>query len=72
MLDKYPMMVDVKGGRVPFMFKNIYIASNVHPSKWYGGLEEAKTQALARRLKGKVTKYEKPYGDIEVVSIYDL
>lgn len=54
------------------MFKNIYIASNVHPSKWYGGLEEAKTQALARRLKGKVTKYDKPYGNIEVISIYDL
>jgi len=35
MLDKYPMMVDVKGGRIPFLFDAIYIASNYHPKNWY-------------------------------------
>ena len=40
MLDKYPMMVDVKGGRLPFLFKNIYIASNSHPKDWYYNVRE--------------------------------
>jgi hypothetical protein len=40
MLDKYPMMVDVKGGRVPFMFDAIYIASNMHPKYWYANVRQ--------------------------------
>jgi len=72
MLDKYPMMVDIKGGRVPFQFKNIYIASNYHPKNWYENVSKEGLQALARRLKGKVTHYDKPYGELEVVNIEDL
>jgi len=72
MLDKYPMMVDVKGGRIPFLFKNIYIASNYHPKNWYTSVGTPQLQALARRLKGKVTHYEKPYETLEIVNIDDL
>jgi len=50
MLDNYPMMVDVKGGRLPFIVENIYIASNFHPKDWYYTEREASLGALARRL----------------------
>lgn len=45
-------MVDVKGGRVPFLFKNIYITSNYHPKDWYNKSDN-ELKALARRIKGK-------------------
>lgn len=40
MLDKYPIMVDIKGGRVPFLFSKIYITSNVDPKDWYPNVNE--------------------------------
>lgn len=46
MCDRYPLMVDTKGGMVNFYPKRIWITSNAEPSTWYRrGL-----QALERRF----------------------
>lgn len=50
MLDKYPMQVDIKGGRVNFLFSKIYIISNSHPRAWYKDLTVNQQQALIRRI----------------------
>lgn len=50
-------MVDTKGGRIPFLFKNIYITSNLHPKEWYQSKSLDELKALARRIKGKCKEY---------------
>jgi len=46
MCDRYPLMVNTKGGMVSFYPKQIWITSNAHPANWYkNGLG-----ALERRL----------------------
>ena len=35
MCDRYPLLVDTKGGMCNFYPKKIYITSNQHPSEWY-------------------------------------
>lgn len=35
MCDRYPLLVQVKGGTVPFVAKRIYITSNAAPAEWY-------------------------------------
>lgn len=49
MLDRYPLNVDVKGGRVPFLFNHIYLVSNYEPEFWYP-LDDKVKKALYRRL----------------------
>lgn len=48
LLDRYPMMVETKGGYVAFLAKKVYINSNVHPKKWYP--DKSDWKALERRL----------------------
>lgn len=59
MLDKYPLQVDIKGGRVNFLFNKIYIVSNYHPRDWYINMEIEKQQPLIRRIKDKLTYFDK-------------
>lgn len=47
MCDRYPLLVDTKGGAVQFCPKRIWITSNVEPRQWY---PRAWTPAMERRL----------------------
>lgn len=47
MLDRYPLQVEVKGGKVNFCPKRIILTTNKVPSTWY---KEAYFPALARRV----------------------
>lgn len=49
-LDRYPVLVEIKGSSVPLVAKKIWITSNLAPSEWYPGLDEETLQALLRRL----------------------
>lgn len=49
-LDRYPVLVEVKGSTVVFCAKRIYITSNLHPAQWYPGLDQETMNALLRRL----------------------
>ena len=49
-LDRYPVLVEVKGGSRPLCAERIWITSNVDPRKWYPELDEETNLALLRRL----------------------
>lgn len=48
--DRYPVIVEVKGGSRVLKAKNIWITSNLHPDLWYPGLDPLTKDALKRRL----------------------
>lgn len=47
-LDRYPLLVETKGGQVQFLPKKIYITSNSKPEEWYK--ESPNLAALKRRI----------------------
>lgn len=49
-LDRYPVVVEVKGSSVVLQAKKIWITSNLHPKDWYPELDEETYKALLRRL----------------------
>lgn len=49
-LDRYPVLVEVKGGSRPLHARRIWITSNVDPRAWYPELDEQTKLALLRRL----------------------
>jgi hypothetical protein len=49
-LDKYPLLVEVKGGTVAARWDKVYITSNMHPSNWYPMADGVHIRALLRRL----------------------
>jgi len=49
-LDRYPVLVEVKGSSEVLSAKSIWITSNVHPENWYPTLDQPSVQALLRRL----------------------
>lgn len=49
-LDRFPVIVEVKGGSCVLNAKRIWITSNLSPREWYPGLDEETQQALLRRL----------------------
>lgn len=49
-LDRYPVIVEIKGGSCVFHAKKIWITSNLHPNDWYPGLDQETLNALLRRL----------------------
>lgn len=49
-LDRYPVLVEVKGSSVVFKAKKVWITSNLHPMFWYPGLDPNTLDALLRRL----------------------
>ena len=48
MCDKYPMMVEIKGGQVNFCPKTVVITSNCRPDEWYKNVPNM--AALIRRI----------------------
>lgn len=53
--DRYPLMVETKGGAVQFVAKKIIFTSNDHPKEWYKKMTEkygwdANTNPLCRRI----------------------
>jgi hypothetical protein len=55
-LDRYPVMVEIKGAAVAYNVRNIWITSNVNPRQWYPDLDPETLQALMRRL--TITQFE--------------
>lgn len=49
-LDRYPSLLETKGGTVPCSFKKVWITSNLHPNDWYPELDVETKEALLRRL----------------------
>lgn len=49
-LDRYPVLVEVKGSSVVLKASTIWITSNLDPRYWYDGLDDATRNALLRRL----------------------
>ncbi|QDJ95273.1 replication-associated protein [Capybara virus 33_cap3_6684] len=54
--DRYPVLVETKGGAVPLRATTIWITSNLSPRAWYPTLDEETYEALERRL--EVTHFE--------------
>lgn len=48
--DRYPVIVETKGGSTVFKAESIWVTSNLSPSEWYPQLDEETTRALLRRL----------------------
>lgn len=59
-LDRYPVIVEVKGSSTVLYAEKIWITSNLHPERWYADLDSKTYEALLRRL--KITHYNKPFG----------
>lgn len=49
-LDRYPVIVEIKGSSTVLRATNFWITSNLHPREWYPGLDELTLDALLRRL----------------------
>lgn len=54
-LDRYPVLIEVKGGTIPLRASRFVITSNLHPRNWYPDADELTKQALLRRL--EVTEF---------------
>lgn len=50
-LDRYPVIVEVKGSSTCLVATNIWITSNLDPRLWYSDLDKDTLQALMRRLR---------------------
>lgn len=49
-LDRYPVLVEVKGGAAVLMAKSFWITSNLDPRCWYPDLDQQTLDALLRRM----------------------
>jgi len=49
-LDRYPVLLEVKGSSVVSHFTTVWITSNLEPSRWYPDVDSATVDALMRRL----------------------
>jgi len=49
-LDRYPVIVEVKGSSVVFCARTIWITSNLNPEQWYPDADVETKDALLRRL----------------------
>jgi len=59
-IDRYPCMVEVKGGAVVLNAKTFIITSNLSPEQWYPNASENHKAALQRRLT-TVIHMDRPY-----------
>jgi len=55
-LDRYPVLVEIKGSSTPLVAEKIWITSNIHPNYWYPELDEETKSALIRRL--QITEFQ--------------
>lgn len=58
-LDKYPCIVEVKGGSRPLCCVAIWITSNIMPREWYPELDSRTLDALERRM--EIVEMTEPY-----------
>lgn len=58
-LDKYPVIVEVKGSSCVLKAKRIWITSNLPPEQWYPDLDAETLSALRRRL--NITHFSTPF-----------
>lgn len=49
-LDRYPVIVENKGGSVVLSATDVWITTNLHPKDWYPDLDLETLNALLRRL----------------------
>ena len=49
-LDRYPVLVEVKGSSVPYCASSVWITSNLNPVYWYPELDAETVAALLRRM----------------------
>lgn len=49
-LDRYPVIVEVKGSSCVFNAKSLWITSNLSPDEWYPDLDQETKSALRRRF----------------------
>lgn len=49
-LDRYPVLVEIKGSAVVLAAEKIWITSNLSPKDWYPGLDAETLNALLRRI----------------------
>jgi len=49
-LDKYPVIIEVKGSSAVLKAKKIWITSNLDPTLWYPDIDQQTLAALVRRL----------------------
>jgi hypothetical protein len=49
-LDRYPVVIEVKGGARVLKAEKIWITSNIHPRSWYPTLDKQTLDALLRRM----------------------
>ena len=49
-LDRYPVIVEIKGGAMPLLATRFWITSNVDPRNWYPDTDDETKDALIRRL----------------------
>jgi len=54
-LDRYPVLVEIKGSSEVLKAKNIWITSNMPPEDWYPTIDEPTRAALLRRL--EITRF---------------
>lgn len=54
LLDRYPMLVPVKGGFVQWKPEKLVITSNYPPEEWYPGAKDEHRLALMRRIDNKM------------------
>lgn len=48
--DRYPVLVEVKGGATALRAEHIWITSNLDPRNWYPELDSETVDALLRRI----------------------
>jgi len=56
-LDRYPVIVEVKGGARVLSASDIWITSNLDPRQWYPTLDDSTLGALLRRL--RITHFDR-------------
>jgi len=49
-LDRYPVLVEVKGSSTVLKATKVWITSNLHPREWYKDVDELTVAALMRRM----------------------
>lgn len=52
-LDRYPVLVETKGGSIPLRATKFWFTSNLDPRNWYPDLDAETQAALIRRLEIK-------------------
>lgn len=67
-IDRYPCMVENKGGAIVLNARRFFITSNIHPDEWYPNAKDAHKTALSRRITS-ITHLEQPY--VEPIELLD-